>query len=875
MRVFKPRKVGLLFRTVERAQRYHFCVAGLLYVSLDQPRCLLPEAAMWKTVPKILGQDATLDEMVAKTHGEILLAGSVFTPDGAPLPVCVARVQLGPVDKRVAAIGDRQWKRGVPTDPVPFVEMPITWDRAFGGKGFDSNPLGKGIAPIDAPEGRVHPLPNLEHPDRLIRSQGERPTPACFLPLDLTWPERWKKAGTYDRSYLETDFPGLARDADWTMFNAASPDQWAPEHFAGDESFVLENLHPRRRRLEGRLPGAAVRVLVTRKGESPEQPTSIPMRLETIWLFPNVERAVLIYRGVIDVAEDDADDLEHLLIGAEDAAAPKTAAHYRDVMLARLEPTRGVQAMLREEDLLPAWPSEVLPELADDMAAVKVEGFALQNQMRKADRDILRARANAAALGLDPDLHTPKAMPPLRKPGEPAPKAEEMELEIERQKTKALEEDVAKRARKREELAALGFDYGAIEKEADTPPAGPPRPIAKEKLAWLAGLLAEAESKGVPLPDVQRMLEHGPFRARPEQADEAQLDIYRMTAHGRAAAPQLPTADSARLRAEVERRREAGLSLGDLDLTGADLSGVQWPGIDLGRALLECASLRDANLAGANLREAVLTRADLGGATLDGANLEGANLGGCQAEGASLRGCSLQRAVLAKANLSNVRLDEANLSHADLADGQFTGGSWRKVRAAHSLFFRTKLRGLDLSGAELEHANFLEVDASDTNFTEARLVSAGFTRSKADRADFTRAKLEKVAFQLESSAIEANFAEADAPESNFRGTNLDGADFTGARLQASDFSTCSLRGSKFVRADAQRARFVRAHLERADLTAIDLMEGVLQKAHLEGAVLDEANLFQADLSLIYGSPETTSRGANFTRTRVHPLRKKA
>ena len=97
----------------------------------------------------------------------------------------------------------------------------------------------------------MHALPNIEHHDKLIRSQKDRPTPAGFAPYDVAWPQRMSKAGTHDKKWLKTRFPGFAEDMDWTMFNAAPDDQQNPGYFSGDEAFVLENMHPGKSVLEG------------------------------------------------------------------------------------------------------------------------------------------------------------------------------------------------------------------------------------------------------------------------------------------------------------------------------------------------------------------------------------------------------------------------------------------------------------------------------------------------------------------------------------------------------------------------------------------------------------------------------------------------
>ena len=73
-----------------------------------------------------------------------------------------------------------------------------------------------------------------------MRTLSDQALPATFLPLDMLWPERAKKRGTYDKTWMETRFPGLPDDFDWSFFNVAAEDQQAPQPFAGDELLRLE-----------------------------------------------------------------------------------------------------------------------------------------------------------------------------------------------------------------------------------------------------------------------------------------------------------------------------------------------------------------------------------------------------------------------------------------------------------------------------------------------------------------------------------------------------------------------------------------------------------------------------------------------------------
>ncbi len=236
----------------------------MLGFPLDAPRALLDEMAFWSTVADALGASGVVDEGFAKTRGELLVAGSFFAPGGIPLPASYVRAKVGAADKRLAVVGDRLWKDHAATEPEPMASMPIDWVHAFGGPRFDRNPYGKGTEPLVS-GGRVIPLPNVDHYGAMLRAPDDRPEPAGFLPMDVTFVQRRARAGTYDQHWLEEHFPGLAPDVAPTFFNVAPEDQWIDGFFRGDEAILVENMHPERPRIEGRLPGLAARCFVTQR----------------------------------------------------------------------------------------------------------------------------------------------------------------------------------------------------------------------------------------------------------------------------------------------------------------------------------------------------------------------------------------------------------------------------------------------------------------------------------------------------------------------------------------------------------------------------------------------------------------------------------
>jgi hypothetical protein len=131
-------------------------------------------------------------EMDFRKQGtDIIVLGQAAAPRQQPCERLRVGIHCGSVNFEVEVFGDRWWQKVggdmVPTDPRPFVTMPLTNDRAFGGVGSHDgiqvphavNPIGRGfsMSPADA-EGK--PMPNIERPASLIRSCTDRPSPACL-----------------------------------------------------------------------------------------------------------------------------------------------------------------------------------------------------------------------------------------------------------------------------------------------------------------------------------------------------------------------------------------------------------------------------------------------------------------------------------------------------------------------------------------------------------------------------------------------------------------------------------------------------------------------------------------------------------------------
>ncbi|MHC4400594.1 MAG: DUF2169 family type VI secretion system accessory protein [Planctomycetota bacterium] len=886
MKVLKPLKLSLLTRCFEQKRRY-FLGVGILALHRFSS-ALASEVDMWKFLPETLGKDAVPDAGMPKSRGEFLVTGSAYQPGGVPRPKAEVRVQVGSLEKTLHVFGDRLWEEGLlrdtPSEPTPFVEMPITWEHAFGGEGFDPNPLGKGFAPVETDDGPVHPLPNVELPTGLLRSKRDRPEPAGMGPIDLMWPQRFSKVGTHDKQWLAERFPGFADDMDWSIFNLAPEDQHQHGPFQGDEQFVIDGMHPQKPRLEGCLPAMAARCFVTQRSGDAEAFREVAMRLTTVWLFPEAERYLLVFHGTHEVLEDDAADILQLLIGAEVVGEPKPVEHYQHVLQKRLDPKQaGIQA-LRDSDLLPATPAINAAEdeaIAEMNELLKTEGLQRKNLRGKQERQIQASRARLVSLGLDPDVHGPPELPPE----EPTPTleelpelAEKLEAEREQQKEEAEKGKEARKEEVREILLAEGFDADTadtIVAEQDKPICGPPQFTAEGELQRLRAISADCVAMGCPVEEIDQYVNDPDRRQRLVETEEAMRDGYRQMAQHQAAPPRFSGEEAARSRDAALATLQSNGNLVRQNLTGFDLSDLDLQGVDLSGAWLENANLARANLEGANLSEAVLARTDLTHANLTGANLSKANLGLAEIIRTKADGAILSEAILNKARLDGASLRGAKLDSANLMEAGFSATDMSEAALTGITFLKDDLRGLCLAGADLSQCNFIEVDVRGVDFSRAKLESANFLNSTGEGAIFTEAQMAGVRFVQKCEFPKSQFRQAVLNGANLRGTQLAESDFSQAQLAGADLSESDLSRASFYRTFARGALFVKANLAEAKLVSADLMNAILLNADLSSADLRGANLFAADLALVRSNAWTKLDEANMKKARIHPKRDSA
>lgn len=827
MRTLRPARVSVLARVAAVGPVERFVVTALAWADLapseatGSPRPALGfEQELWEALAPHMAP-VPLDVGLPKPRGEYLVLGDACAPGGAPAEAVLAGVRLhvkgGVLEKELAVFGDRELRAGGPSAPVPFERMPLCWERAYGGEGFARNPLGKGHR-----EG----VPNVEARAERFHARGQGLAPAGFGPLDPSWEPRRALAGTYDAAWLSSRAPASPLDWHVDALLAAPPDQRLREgFFAGDEAFELWGLHPSGRQ-RGRLPGVRARVLAGAEEGGRVRLAELPSALETLIFLPNVGRVALLFRATGER------EPAHLVVGLEALGAPKPLEAYEDAATARLDRRKAGMALLRDAELMPAW-----PELGQSgwLRAAKV-GDAIAPSRRQ-------ARLEKVTRRVEEDVHAAmgREAPPPR-PAKAPLGWDEIEAKLasvdgEVQAAKARAEEVRKEAEAR---------AGGAPAAQRRP--GPPKLEGLEELQRAQPELGEAlvRKQGAAL--------------------EKAREVYRR--HGHHGAPSGLAPDAAEKRERVLAARRAGRSLRGEDLTGADLRELDLSGLDLTEAFLEGASLERARAHGAKLAGAMLAHADLSGADLAGATLAGANLGGADLSDAQLgEGAALEGVVLHRARLHRASLRGAKLPKAQLHETAGRGVDLRGADLGQALFLDADLEEARLDGARLERAVFLRTKLQRARLDGASLVRACLIEADATGASFDGAELTKLV-AVKGAALEgASFREARLAQACLRGARLARARFDGALASGADLSGCDLREAVLRGAVLDGAMALDADLSGADLGETNLMASLLHRARLDDASLERANLFRADLGGARGE-RARFTGALVARTRA-------
>jgi hypothetical protein len=260
-----------------------------------------------------------------KPKCDVLLNGSAYALGGRSTRRVSVSLQVGPISKSFDVVGNRSWGAAflgaVASQPEPFITMPISYDRAFGGidnahpdaaqhRYYEYNHAGVGF---HVQTGREFmdgtPLPNTEEARHPVNDPTGSYMPMAFGAIGRAWLPRVKFTGTYDQNWIDNIFPFLPPDFDEHYFQAAPPDQQM-DYPRGGEEVILKNLTP-----EGlctfRLPSLDMPVVFyPKRGENIETNAVI----DTILIEPDLQRFTMTWRSHIPLRKN-MFEVEQILVG--------------------------------------------------------------------------------------------------------------------------------------------------------------------------------------------------------------------------------------------------------------------------------------------------------------------------------------------------------------------------------------------------------------------------------------------------------------------------------------------------------------------------------------------------------------------------------
>lgn len=335
MRVIKPTEISVQLRPFQFEGQHQLAIGILMAHPFDSTEPPFSEQDLWTLASEHLSQWDAFDEGMPKAFAEYLVYGNYYAKE--PVSADEVQVQVGPLSKTLIVTGQREWRKITgSSEPQALTELPISYEFAYGGEGFEQNPVGMGR------DGVL--MPQLEHPDSRFSHPKTDIIPVGFTARNIEWLPRKTLWGTYNERWQQQDAPGFARDIQWQIFQLAPEDQWLKTpHWSGGESFRVRNMHPEQSVQDGKLPQIRVRCFALKNDELFE----ISAKYETVWLYPNASAQIAGYRAQISLETFDGQEISALMVAYESAgSAKKSHEHYATALEKRLLPEGD------EEDLL-------------------------------------------------------------------------------------------------------------------------------------------------------------------------------------------------------------------------------------------------------------------------------------------------------------------------------------------------------------------------------------------------------------------------------------------------------------------------------------------------------------------------------------------
>jgi len=879
MRIIKPLRLGLLTKTVPHNGGGLFVVSTFTLFDLLDPGDILAETGLWPMAAKELPKGAILDAAYPKPQAEFLVAGRAMVRD--PVQAMQVGVSVGDRGCVLSVFGDRVWQAGMDgpafTQPVPFTEMPLTPDRAFGGAGHSANPNGCGAVAAELyghAEGLA--LPNVELAGSEIHAISDYPEPALVGPIPMDDPARLRLMGTYDKSWAQTKMPEWPDDFDPRYYLSAPPAQRFEGFLEGTEPIRVIGMSAEVPDVQSRLPGVRARAFVTAKGGG-EALREVQMRTDTVWVFGSELKGVVVNRGIIETASRDGSDIGAVMVAYEWLGdAPRSADYYQEIFALRTDPEEGHKYLLADGQSSPQdAPEEVQRREQARLAEARARQASWdENRKWRLERHFTD---NGLPAALVPETNGPDLKPFVLPSKEDVARgdidfarlisdAEDLRVEAELKANMARAEVYG--FNRQLEVSSSGAPTASLERMEQL---GEGIGTGKGFLPGFDDLLPHSELDRIleAFDQVAPEERHDAIDIDPQSVFEAARDRFLSTEQSGllASAKSLfdtvpasdgaPEADEAQMPVEgpaADETLEGYLAeaFPALDAVGGSSRaealkssltpdrpalGTLEDARDAAQQQLGEAETAAEDALAAARREAVEPLAPLKEIGPEAARLFGDFIRGHLAGGGTLAGRDLAGAELTEADLGGGDLTGAFLETCLLSKARL-----QQVRAEDAVFTGAGLAGADLSAAELARANFSKVTASGGNFRNSRFSASTIVGADFSDCDFSGAMMDDCTF------VDCSFTNAI---------------MSGAYLRDCAFLTSDLTGLKADRVQVEKTSFLSCKLDRSDWS-----KGSVKKTSFAGASFQEAALAGAILAECGWFGQTEMTGADLSHVKA-------
>lgn len=312
-RAFVRDKRGANYWVVAVKATYTFSAPGNLELAERQlPPVLAPEH--WAD-PGTSSLRYESDLGLMKPSTDVLINGSAHAPRERAASEVQVRLRVDRVAKTLDVVGPRTFRRDRMSDPLPFKQLPLRYEAAFGGIDRTSkdprehladmrNPVGVGFATQSA-----H-LDGTRAPSVCYaRSDPARGGPAGFSAIASHWSPRRELGGTYDDAWNSTQRPLLPLDWREESLLSSPADQRVDRYLVGGEPVELINMSP-----EGRLLFSLPKVYLTFSTYFGSKIQEHRSRLVTVIIEPDDRRVLMVWRTALEVPLRQIDYLDKTVI---------------------------------------------------------------------------------------------------------------------------------------------------------------------------------------------------------------------------------------------------------------------------------------------------------------------------------------------------------------------------------------------------------------------------------------------------------------------------------------------------------------------------------------------------------------------------------